>query len=258
MQTPADHVFYAQLTPAEFRARLTAAPVAYLPLGTLEWHGPHLPLGADGLQSQGFFAHLAERVGGIILPMLFLGPDGRQEVDGQEFFGMDIWGFRGRKPEQLTGSAYWIENMQFTALLERILANLKRAGFKIVVAHGHGPSTGLFGDHIPEWSQRFGLKLFTCWREQEDNETDGLGLQKDHAAANETSLTMALHPDLVHMEYLPQDPQEWPKAILGQDPRLYASPEVGRQIMEKQGERMESLLHAALASLVKEAVPGGR
>jgi creatinine amidohydrolase len=257
METPINHVFYTELTPAEFSSRLEAAPVAYLPLGTLEWHGPHLPLGADGLQSQGFFVHLAERVGGIILPMLFLGPDGHEVVDGDDYYGMDIWRFRNQKPEQLTGSAYWIEDQTFIALLERILANLKRVGFKIVVAHGHGPSTTLFGDHIPEWSQRFGLKLFNCWREQEDNETDGLGLQKDHAAANETSLTLALHPDLVHMEYLPKDPNEKVKATIGLDPRLYASPEVGRQILQKQGERMEAILRRALASLGKETLPGG-
>ena len=255
METPTNHVFYTMLTPAEFRAQLAAAPVAYLPLGTLEWHGPHLPLGADGLQSQGFFVHLAERVGGIILPMLFLGPDLRQVVDGHEFIGMDVWGARDGKPEQLTGSAYWIGDDQFVALLERILANLKRAGFKIVVAHGHGPSTTLFSKHIPEWSQRFELKLFNCWRDQEE---DGLGVQKDHAAANETSLTMALHPDLVHMEYLPQDPNEWPKAISGRDPRLYASVEVGRQIIQMQGERMEGILRATLASLANETHPGGR
>ena len=258
MDTPAEHVFFTSLTPTEFQSRLAAAPVAYLPLGTLEWHGPHLPLGADGLQSQGFFVHLAQRIGGIVLPMLFLGPDGHQEVDGQEFYGMDIWGFQGRKPEQLTGSVYWMGDEQFIALLERILANLKRAGFQIVVAHGHGPSTTAFCDHIPEWSQRFGLKLLTCWREHEEDETDNLGLQKDHAAANETSLTLALHPDLVHMEYLPQDPNEWPKAILGRDPRLYASPAVGQQIIQKQGERMEGILHAALASLANKNQPGGR
>jgi len=42
------HVFYSELTPQEFRERLAQAPIAYLPLGTLEWHGEHLPLGADG------------------------------------------------------------------------------------------------------------------------------------------------------------------------------------------------------------------
>ena len=60
-----EKVNYAELTPAEFRQRVAAAPIAYLPLGTLEWHGEHLPLGSDGLQSTGFFERLASEVGGI-------------------------------------------------------------------------------------------------------------------------------------------------------------------------------------------------
>ena len=40
-----DKVRYAELLPHEFRTRLAQRPVAYLPLGTLEWHGEHLPLG---------------------------------------------------------------------------------------------------------------------------------------------------------------------------------------------------------------------
>ncbi len=45
-------VFYAELTPTAFRERIAQAPIAYLPLGTLEWHGEHLPLGTDGVIGQ--------------------------------------------------------------------------------------------------------------------------------------------------------------------------------------------------------------
>jgi len=245
MDNAENQVYYALLTPQDFQKRLREAPIAYLPLGTLEWHGPHLPIGADGLQSQGFFARLAGRVGGVVLPMLFLGPDLRRFQDGRDFYGMDIYGAAGGTPEQLAGSAYWLEDELFGRILERILANLARAGFKIVVAHGHGPSTDYFAEHIPQWQTQFGLKLFHCRREEE---TDGLGLQIDHAAANETSLTMALYPDLVHMEYLPQDLQEWPKAISGKDPRLFAGAEFGEQIIQVQLDRMEKMLREALAA----------
>jgi len=62
-------VLYEELLPLEYLERLNACPIAYLPLGTLEWHGLHLPLGSDGLQSKGFFMRLAGRIGGIVLPM---------------------------------------------------------------------------------------------------------------------------------------------------------------------------------------------
>ena len=36
-------VLYEELLPEEFVQRMQEMPVAYLPLGTLEWHGPHMP-----------------------------------------------------------------------------------------------------------------------------------------------------------------------------------------------------------------------
>jgi len=241
-----EKVLYAELTPPEFEERLRAAPVAYLPLGTLEWHGRHLPLGSDGLQSQGFFVELARRAGGIVLPMLFVGPDRVKEVDGKEFYGMDTAKTNGQdgEPLQLPGSAYWVPDDLFLGLLEAILKQLRRAGFRVVVAHGHGPSTGRFRDHIGEWSERFGLKLLYCWR---DDESDGLGIQTDHAGANETSLVMALRPELVQMDNLPKDPERWPVSVGGKDPRLHASAERGRRAIEMQAERMAGLIRAALA-----------
>jgi creatinine amidohydrolase len=238
-----DKVLYAELTPEEFRRRLAAAPIAYLPLGTLEWHGEHLPLGSDGLQSQGFFKALAREEGGIVLPMLFVGPDRHQRVEGRDYYGMDIVGFEEGRPQQLDGSAYRVPDDLFAELLKAILKQLRRAGFRIVVAHGHGPSTNLFRNHIPEWQEEFGLRLFICWR---DDESDGLGIQTDHAAANETSLVMALHPDLVDMDHLPSDPDVWPTAVRGKDPRRHASAGTGERAIEMQVERMAAVLRDAL------------
>ena len=39
------------MRPQEFRERLARRPLAYLPLGTLEWHGEQLPLGSDAPSS---------------------------------------------------------------------------------------------------------------------------------------------------------------------------------------------------------------
>ena len=68
-------VLYEELTPTEFRIRLAEAPVAWLPLGTLEFHGEHMPLGSDAIQPLEFFKEIAAEAGGIVLPPLFLGPD---------------------------------------------------------------------------------------------------------------------------------------------------------------------------------------
>jgi len=244
-----DKVLYAELTPQEFRDRIAAAPIAYLPLGTLEWHGEHLPLGSDGLQSQGFFQHLAREVGGIVLPMLFLGPDRVQRDADRELYGMDICRPRAehkRYPDQqLAGSAYWVPDETFVTILEAILKQLRRAGFHIVVGHGHGPSTKMFAGHADEWREKFGLECFCCWGSDQDGE--GLGIQVDHAAMNETSLVMALRPELVQMERLPADLERWPVAVGGRDPRVHAGPEVGRKAIALQTERMAGILREALA-----------
>lgn len=246
-----ERVLYAELTPQAFRERLAKAPIAYLPLGTLEWHGEHLPLGADGLQSQGFFERLAREVGGIVLPMLFMGPDRRRVVGEVELYGMDLC--LNAPPEQrypdqqLAGSAYWVPEDLFVAWVEAILKQLRRAGFRIVVAHGHGPSTHAFQAHSAEWAERYGLILLTCWGSPLDQE--GLGIQVDHAAMNETSLMLALRPDLVEMERLPQDLREWPIGVGGRDPRLYASAEVGERALGAQVNRMAGLLREALAHI---------
>jgi creatinine amidohydrolase len=244
-----ERVRYVELTPTDFRARLAEAPIAYLPLGTLEWHGEHLPLGSDGLQSQGFFIRLAHEVGGIVLPMLFLGPDRAKDVNGKTLYGMDY-----ADPEneaQLDGSAYWVDMDTFGAILKAALAQLKRAGFKIVVAHGHGPSTGYFCDHIAEWEEAFGLRLFICWNDETPRE---YGIMTDHAGPNETSLVMAMYPDLVQMEHLPEDPDAWPVGVGGKDdpnhdPRLLASPERGKKAIQMQIAYMKKVLADALAAL---------
>lgn len=249
---PAEKVLYAELTPQQFRRRIAAAPIAYLPLGTIEWHGEHMPLGSDGLESYGFFIHLARRTGGIVLPMLFLGPDIVEEVDGRELYGMDtcpegLPEHMRYRPRQLAGSAYWVPERTFRTIIEATLKQLRRAGFRIVVAHGHGPSTNFFRRHAAGWKQKFDLQTFICWGGQADDR--GLGMMADHAAANETSIVMALRPELVQMERLPDTAEGWPVGVWGRDPRLYAGPELGRKIIELQTERMAEILRKALADL---------
>jgi creatinine amidohydrolase len=249
--TPNAHVLYTELTPKEFLIRIQEAPIAYLPLGTLEWHGEHLPLGSDGLQAQGFFIELAKEVGGIVLPMLFVGPDSRKVSRGMEYYGMDNHGFHKDDPRKLNGSAYWVEGKLFKQILDAIFKQLARAGFRIVVAHGHGPSTEMYKRNISEWSAKYGFLMFHCWREPFSDEND-FGIQTDHAAANETSLMMALYPELVHMENLSKNLDEEPMAIIGRDPRIYASATMGSQAIKLQLNRMKIILQNTLVDINKE------
>lgn len=247
-----DECRYEYLPPAEFRARLAQAPVAYLPLGTLEWHCEHLPLGTDALISHGFFLRLARRVGGIVLPPLFLGPDRRVEVDGMDLIGMDgcpdPTAPQGYARRRFDGSAYWISSEAFIALLTNILEQLTRAGFAVVVAHGHGPSVGHFLQNLEAWERQFGIRCLTCRKMTER----GPGLMTDHAATNETSLVMALHPELVHMDRLPPVGAGWPPGVGGPDPRLQAEAGVGQGILDAELDRMAAKIRELLGSRIGE------
>ncbi|UCD44108.1 MAG: creatininase family protein [Candidatus Bathyarchaeota archaeon] len=246
-----EETLYERLTPAGFESRIKAAPIAYLSLGTLEWHGPHLPLGSDFLQSQGLFKKLAERVGGIVLPPLFLGPDSMREVDGVEYYGMDLSKTAPDSPRQLKGSAYWVPDWLFSETVEAVLKQLRRAGFRIVVAHGHGPSTNHFVRNGESLGEKLDLIIMTVWRGEEERQPS-TEFQYDHAAANETSIMMALHPDLVHMGQLPTDSDEWLLGIIGEDPREHASATHGQEIIDIHLERMESMLKKRLLELRRE------
>jgi len=244
---PQEKVLYEELTPAEFSARLADCPVAYLPLGTLEWHSNHLPLGSDGLQSEEFFKRLAAETGGIVLPKLFIGPDGYDTlINGREYYGMDCGSVFSKQCtyeiQQLTGSAYWVPDSTFNIMMHGIMKQLSRAGFKMVVAHGHGPSTNYITSHAQDFKERYNLIVMNCW----NNDSADLCLQCDHAGANETSIMMYVRPELVKMSNLPEDINTFPLGMLGKDPRIHASKAFGKSIVDFEIKKMDAIIRNEL------------
>lgn len=221
-------VQYSYLRPSQFRERLQQLPLAYLPLGTLEWHGEHLPLGADSLQSEALMIRAAEKFGGIVLPPLFLGPDRRMDrEDGSYIIGMDY--AKSTSPhQQLPGSAYWVSDDFFIQLLENILGQLKRAGFKAVFAHGHGPSRKRWCENIPRWEQQFGLNL----KGITDEEKDQWDFMNDHAARNETSIMLYTHPGLTDLSVFVQGEDSPLLGVNGVHP-FKATEDVGEACMQR-------------------------
>jgi creatinine amidohydrolase len=222
-----DKVDYEELSPDEFEARLASRPVGYLPLGTLEWHGVHNALGADFLQSRALFRRAAHRFGGIVLPPLWLGPDRiTGQAQGVDLIGMDT-AETTTPHRQLTGSLYWIPKGLFLMLVESILAQARRAGFRCIVADGHGPSRNAWAETVDQWERQFGMKLVSAKR-------DFAGkwrTQMDHAGRNETSILMAVAPHLVDLSRLPEDRAQWPQGVGGEDPRDATVP-YGEELIE--------------------------
>jgi creatinine amidohydrolase len=210
-----DSVNYFELLPHQFRARRAACPVGYLPLGTIEWHGEQCALGSDALISAGLFERAARRFGGIVFPPLFLGPDRtRIEADGALLQGME-YAETTTPPRQLDGSCYWAPEGLFLLMCENIVAQAARSGFRVLIADGHGPSRRLWGQHVAAWESRYGIALVSVARDF----PTGWRSQMDHAARNETSLMLALRPDLVDLGRLDADRSVWPQGVAGEDPR---------------------------------------
>ena len=222
-----EKVRYEELLPHELQARLAHRPVGYLPIGTLEWHGPQNGPGADFIQSRGLFERAAEKFGGVVFPPIWLGPDRiTGQEDGSDLIGMDT-ADSTTPHRQLPGSCYWVPKGLFLTMVEAVLAQAKRAGFKCVVADGHGPSRTAWAEMADSWEKQFGLALVSAKRDFPGQ----WRTQNDHAGGNETSIMMAVAPDLVDLSQLPQDRDVWPQGVGGADPRD-STAEFGEELIE--------------------------
>lgn len=223
-----EKVDYEELLPHEFQDRISRMPLAYLPLGTIEWHGPQNPFGADFIQARGLFRIAARRIGGIVLPPIWLGPDNVTAMpDGSTLIGMDH-DVSTAPTRQLPGSLYWLPKGLFLLLLEAVISQARRAGFKCIMADGHYPSRCAWNEMADQWEKQYNIKLLSPIRDFEDKWV----MLGDHAGKNETSSIMALHPELVDISQIPSDRGVWPQGVMGDDPRD-ASADFGNSLIEQ-------------------------
>jgi creatinine amidohydrolase len=170
-----------RMLPWQLRAELAKRPVAYIPLGTYEWHGEHLPIGLDALTSHGLCMRAAEQDGGIVLPPLYYGTGGGH--------GEYPWSMMMPQP------------LEIEAQLAFTLRKLKSFGLKLAVLFsGHFPPEQL--DLIDRLSAAHGdnaMKVVAY----AVNRIEGLSIGPDHAALFETTLLAALHRELVQLNRLP-------------------------------------------------------
>ena len=66
-------VNYEYMLPHEILAARKANPLAYLPLGPIEWHGVHNPVGLDALKAKALCELAAQKGGGLVMPPLWWG-----------------------------------------------------------------------------------------------------------------------------------------------------------------------------------------
>ena len=204
-------------------------PVAYLPLGTLgmawsayaswsRWNSVKRTVCPGSGKSW--------RCG---TSNTFMGPDRVFPDHESSFYGMDITGGR---------TAYLlVQQLKAASILaERTVSGLSaqyfcpafQSGVRIVVGHGHGPSIHAFQELTEEAEEKYGLRIFTAWTYAEDEK---LKYQNDHAGANETSIVMAVRPDLVDFGQVKEDESNL-IGIAGRHPVRDSSAAFGNEILE--------------------------
>ncbi len=241
---PISKMRYQELLPHELNAILASRPVAYLPLGTLEYHGPHLAIGNDAIKAEAICERACRRTGGVLVPTLY-------------------WGIGGGHKDY--PASVIVQDQVLSALLDEILSGLHRVGFRVfVLLTGHYPREQV--DVVKAAAQRLhnAHADVRIWALPE-YEAHPQERRADHAAQWETSILMAIRPDLVDMARLVgADSPDAPDAtrtieemnspgplhgILGKNPARYARPELGEQTIATIVDNLVAWVEKALAEI---------
>ena len=216
-------VRYEELLPHEMAARMQEASVAWVPFGTLEWHGLHLALGNDAVKAHELMMRCASEYGGVSLPPTY-------------------WAIGGM-PHPFTCR---IDPELVSRLFLEIFRQLDHVGFRVIVA-----VTGHYGLEqyleLKRAAHRFMLSSSAVVYALPEYEVAfDIGYGGDHAAKWETSILWALRPELVDLSQQPKDPEIRLEGVGGEDPREHASKELGLKavgaIVARLGEAAGRLL----------------
>ena len=176
---PADEFRYPYLSPAELADRLQRKAVLYLPIGSLEWHNEHLPLGTDTLHAIELAHRLCRELGGVVLPAFWWNTGGCHDH----------------------ASTYHMPEDIYRTTLKNVCLGLAPIPAKVLVLiNGHG---GQYQKESPEIvagelnNEGFPMRVVTA-----DPYTlaTSSACRIDHADTGETSVAMELIPQLVRMD----------------------------------------------------------
>ena len=253
MSKPGDNVDFGNLVPSALVRRRVACPVAYLPIGVLEWHGVHMPFGTDYLCAQYLARRAAAEIGGVAFPPLCYG-DVRYRVHDSRGEWRDEYVREMSLPKELVKSFPMEPTADYTSyttpaqkddltvedplpftrdeqesvyakLIAMTLVEIFLYGFKtIVLVVGHGPAIRACRCAEQLYAQnamrRKSLQppartvTFVYW--EECARTDPLlGKHWVHADLWECSCAMKAAPGTVRLDLLPKDPFVIPSAYLG-------------------------------------------
>jgi creatinine amidohydrolase len=177
-----------ELTASDWpKAQEKAAYTCILPIGILEKHGPHLPMGSDLIHVRELAARAARQEYAVVFPDFFYGQifEARHQPGTFALPSRVVWD-----------------------LLDATVEEIGRNGFKkIVIVNGHGGNPEMLRFFIQSQLERRRDYVVYFFDPESDPEFERrvTALRKSdpaidmHAGENETSLLLHLRPDLVQM-----------------------------------------------------------
>ena len=183
---------WRKLRAEQLREMARRDAVVILPVGSIEQHGPHLPVEVDsqlGEQVALRTARLMDARGEpvLVLPMLWTGIS---------------------EHHMSFGGTITLDLATFNAVVEGIVKSLVRHGFRrVVLLNGHGGNENALRCLADELTPRYRIPIveFTYWYAAADAIAGILETQKglQHACEAETAMMMAVRPELVAESRIP-------------------------------------------------------
>lgn len=224
-----------EMTSAEV-AKMRRKPVVLLPVGAVEQHGPHLPLGADILQPMHVLERVAERTGAVLAPPI---PYGLVETS-----------------RPYPGSV-GVSFDSLRAYVRDVLADLVRNGFRrIVVVSGHAEAVHLAAlrTAAKEVVDRGGADVTVLSDYDIVYGSEFAEQGEGHAGKLETSRILAARPDLVKAR-APRGRNRIPQYAVVRDARRYWTGVTGdpSRASADLGARIDRRVEAELVRIVRAA-----
>ncbi len=239
-------MFFHDLTTEEFRDRVGPEAVVFLPIGSVEEHGPHLPLNTDTVQPlyvvEKVAAMLEERgITTLVAPPIF--------------YGNCV--STGKFPGSISITARTLGIMAGEILEEFVRNDLEN----IVVISGHAGRAHMqaLRDASQELVSRHPALKLMCLSDY-DLAYDILGKEvpgdDGHAGAVETARMMVIEPGLVKGT-AKDNPVNWPRfRILPNAEKMFPSGVMGYPSLATRelGERVNEYIIEKLTGMVEEMV----
>ncbi|HID06765.1 MAG TPA: creatininase family protein [Armatimonadetes bacterium] len=223
---------YELMRPGEVEDVLKQSPIAYIPWGSLEWHGRHNCIGVDALKAHAICIDVAKRTGGVVLPPIFAG-------------------YHTMKPYRGFKHTLEISKELVQQLLREYLEQLHDEGFRVIVlvmGHYGRAHVEALRDICSDFQAAHPNVRILAFPEYEVAIDDGV--RGDHAGAYETSLMMHYYADTVDLTQLPSErPLVEEDGIGGEDPRTNANSQRGAELATTIVNRIAERVSQALTDL---------